>query len=257
MAPPAPGSKEASSIEREIRPFAARLLPHSKDARTVVGLGVVARSRIRSRVAVIVAAAAMAASLQAWSTPALASSATELVRQAREHENAHEEDLAVRRYTEALGLDPTCEEAYLGLGDLRVRQGDPREAERVYTMALEHAPQLRSELKGRARARRAMGEATRAEQDLEAYVSTEEDPGALRELAGWYATEGRTAAQLAAWRRLLALSERSQDAALGREARTMVRALQILMGPADPVVSPPASGDFVRRTMASIARRGG
>jgi hypothetical protein len=63
--------------------------------------------------------------------PAWASSALELVQSARAHERAHEEDLALRRYMEALSLDPTCEEAYLGLGSLRARRGDLRESERV------------------------------------------------------------------------------------------------------------------------------
>jgi tetratricopeptide (TPR) repeat protein len=201
-------------------------------------------------------------------------SADELVRQAREHESSHQDDLAARRYTEALELDPTCEEAYLGLGQLRARLGDAREAERVYSVALEHAPQWRAALAGRARARRAMGASESAEADLEAYLAdgtsaaspqrgrgTEADAAALRELAGWYGEDGRTAAQLAAWRRVLAMAGRSGDAALGREARTMVRALQILVGPADPVVSPPAGASGreqgERRAMAAIARRAG
>ncbi|MGH7298667.1 MAG: hypothetical protein ACRELB_27245, partial [Polyangiaceae bacterium] len=51
-------------------------------------------------------------------------SSEELVRQARAHETAHEEDLAVRRYMEALELDPTTEAAWLGLVALRLRLGE-------------------------------------------------------------------------------------------------------------------------------------
>ena len=90
-------------------------------------------------------------------TPAQASSALDLVDIARAHEAAHEDDLAVRRYTEAIALDATCEEAYIGLGRLRARRGDLREAERVYNVALEHVPQLRAARVGRAYVRRALG----------------------------------------------------------------------------------------------------
>jgi tetratricopeptide (TPR) repeat protein len=190
----------------------------------------------------------------ARATPA---SVLELVREAREHEAQREDDIAARRYTDALGLDPTCEEAYLGLATLRARQGDAREAERVYSVALEHVPQLKAALAGRARARRALGARDLAELDLETYLSTEEDTRALRELAGWYGEDGRHAAQLGAWRRLLASAARSGDPGLGREARTMVRALQILLGPADPVASPPDAQVPARRAIASIARRAG
>ena len=63
---------------------------------------------------------------------AAASSALELVRMAHVHETAREDDVAIRRYMEALALDATCEDAYLGLGALRARLGDLREADRVY-----------------------------------------------------------------------------------------------------------------------------
>src|ERR1700722_2711155 len=112
-----------------------------------------------------------------------ASSVTELVREARAHQAAHEDSLAARRYMEALSLDPTCEEAYLGLGEVRERNGEMREAERVYSVALAHVPQLKIALVGRARARRSLGARDDAEQDLEAYVMTDEDTAILRELA--------------------------------------------------------------------------
>ncbi len=187
---------------------------------------------------------------------ARASSAQELVREARAHEAAHKEELALRRYSEALSLDPTLADAYLGLGELRARRGDAREAERVYSVAMEHVPGLRAALVGRARARWQMGMRDEAENDLWAYVADTDDKAALRELAGWFGEEGKVPAQLAAWRRMLAVAERTSDAALVREARTTVRALQILVGPADPV-SAPVEGDDVRRAVARMARRGG
>jgi tetratricopeptide (TPR) repeat protein len=180
----------------------------------------------------------------------------ELVREGRVHEAAHEDDAAARRYTEALQIDPANADAYLGLGQVRLRMGEPREAERVYTVALEHLPQLHKAREGRAHARWSLGHHDEAEQDLEAYAVEDSDPSGFRDLAGWYGEDGRAPAQLATWRRLLALSAQMGDVALSREARLMVRALQIVVGPADPA-SAPLQDDATRKALARIARRGG
>jgi len=188
---------------------------------------------------------------------ARASTATDLVREARQLEAAHEEDRAIRRYTDALELDPTCAPAYLGLADLRARRGDTREAERVYSVALEHVPALHAALIGRARVRRVLGDARLGDLDLERYLNHEEDLSEMRELAGWYGEEGRAAAQLAMWRRLYATALRvGAEVAVVREARATVRALQLLLELADPVISP-AERDPVRLGLAAMARRGG
>src|SRR5512135_1397664 len=126
--------------------------------------------------------------------PAEASSALELVRIAQAHEAAHEDDLASRRYMEALALDPTCDEAYLGLGALRARRGDLREADRVYSVALEHMPQLRAARTQRAYVRRAMGYREEAIGDL--LAGAEDDPAAMRVVATWYGEDGQIPAQL-------------------------------------------------------------
>ncbi len=212
------------------------------------------------------------------------SSANELIREARAHEAAGEEQTALRLYTEALNLDPTSGDGYLGLASLRLRLGDPREAERVYSVSLEHVPELNAAFLGRARARRAIGRAPEAAEDLETYAAKERDPGALRELAAWYGEDHRPLAQLAVWRRLLALSTSAPstssgpgpsgpgpsgpgpsgpgpsgpDPALAREARTMIRALQIVVHPLDPVTTGETKrAHDVRATIAHIARRGG
>ena len=168
-------------------------------------------------------AAALAASMVlSIEAPASASSAVELVRAARRHEQAQQDELALRRYTEALALDATCEEAYLGLGSLRARRGDLRESERVYSMALEHIPTLRAARVARAYIRRALGDTTGAREDL---------------LTG---------------------AEATQHTALLHEARTMVRALVILVGTADPAAAPPDDGDRgLRRIVSRLAKRGG
>ena len=184
------------------------------------------------------------------------STVDELLREARAHEAAREEDIALKRYTEALALDPTCGPCYLGLGTLRSHLGDVREAERVFSVALAHVPAYGEALYARARARRALGWRDEANEDLEAYAAKEDNPLArLRELAHWYGEDGRAPAQLAVWRRILVRAE-LHDPPLAAEARRTVRALQILVGPADPVASP-GGDDPTRRALAAIARRGG
>jgi len=202
-----------------------------------------------------IAVLSFAIALSAPATAA-ASGADELLRQAQAHEAAREDDVALHRYTDALALDPTCAPCYLGLASLRARLGDAREAERVYSMALEHVPSLGEALLGRARARRAIGWRREAEDDLEGYAAKEADPAALGELASWYGQDGQVPAQLATWRRVRVLAERRGDGPLATRARTMVRALQILVGPADPAASP-ASPDRTRRAIAAVALRAG
>jgi tetratricopeptide (TPR) repeat protein len=207
-------------------------------------------------------ASALAASLalSCASAPArsafASSSADELVRQARAHEAAHEDDVALRRYTEALNTDRTSADAWLGLGALRMKVGEPAEAERVYDTALAQVPTLRRALQGRARARWTLGRHAEAEADLEAYADLEGGTSALRELAGWFGADGRAPAQLATWRRLLFVARDLEDAALEQEARRMVRALVILVDGSDPAAAPIDPG-ATRRALARIAARGG
>jgi tetratricopeptide (TPR) repeat protein len=238
-------------------PFARREAPRPVVKRTRR----VAAIKVRVGRAVLVQVAAVAA-LALTAARAAASSADELVRQAEAHQAVNELDVALRRYSEALAIDPTLPQAWLGLGALRLRLGEAAEAERVYASALERVPSLGHALEGRARARWALGRRTEAEADLEEYAVRQGDTAALRELAGWYGSEGHTAAQLATWRRLLALarsagaSSSADDAAREHEARRMVQALVILVDGADPAASP-LDPDATRRGLARIARRGG
>lgn len=186
------------------------------------------------------------------STSAHASSALDLVRSARVLEETHQEELALRRYMDALALDPTCDEAYLGLGQLRTRRGDLREAERVYTVALEHRPQLRAARLARAHVRRALGATREAVEDL--FLGAADDLGALRTQATWLGEDGQTPAQLAVWRQIAARAEAAQDPSLQAEARTMVRALLLLVGPADPAAAP-VEPSPMRRSLGVLARR--
>jgi tetratricopeptide (TPR) repeat protein len=192
------------------------------------------------------------------STPfarASASSAA-LVEQARAHERVHEDEIAVRRYSEAIRLDPSDGDAYLGLGALRLRTGDAREAERVYTALLQNVPSLHKAKAGLARAHRAMGLREQAAEEMLEYATQHDDVSALRELAEWQKQDERPPALLATWRAVLAIALRKDDATLAREARTMVRALQILVAPADPATSP-IDPNATRAAIAQIAKRRG
>jgi tetratricopeptide (TPR) repeat protein len=208
---------------------------------------------IRSRL--IVVAAVHVALLVALEGHA-ESSADELIRQARAHEAAHEEDVAARRYMEALTIAPMNADAWIGLAELRMKLGDPLEAERVYTSALDRVPSLSVALDGRARARWALGRHAEAEGDMESYATVDRSTAALKVLAAWYAADGRTPAQLTTWRRLLALATEIDDAPLAHDARTMVRALVIVVDGADPASSP-TQPDATRRALSAIAKRGG
>ncbi|HEX7601949.1 MAG TPA: hypothetical protein VF316_10105 [Polyangiaceae bacterium] len=177
---------------------------------------------------------------------ARASSCDELVRSAHAQEATGEVDRALRLYTDAITLDPTCSAAYLGLGALRERSLDLREAERVYSVALEHVPTLADAHARRAGVRYRLGFHEDAVAELRALVDTplgddasrRNAAAALRQLATWYGEERQLPAQLACWRRLLAMAEKVADEALAKESKNMVRALQLLVGPADPVTQP-------------------
>jgi tetratricopeptide (TPR) repeat protein len=190
------------------------------------------------------------------------SSADELVRQAQAHERDNEDDVAARRYTEALSVDATNENAWLGLGALRFRIGEIAEAERVYAAALARVPTLLRAMDGRARCLWALGRHTEAEASLRGYADAADDPAAYRLLAGWFAADRRLPAQLATWRRLLARATERHDAAETAEARVMVRALVAVVGAADPAAWPAAvdrgassaAVDATRSELARIAR---
>jgi tetratricopeptide (TPR) repeat protein len=184
------------------------------------------------------------------------STADELVRQARAHEAAHEDDVAVRRYMDALNVDRTSGEAWMGLGALRMKLGEPAEAERVYDTALAEVPALHEAQRARAHARWLLGRHGEAEDDLESYALREKDLGALRDLADWFGADGRFPAELATWRRILSMARDAGDPSLEREAARMVRALVVLVGGADPATSP-VDPDATRRAMALIAARAG
>jgi tetratricopeptide (TPR) repeat protein len=189
-----------------------------------------------------------------------AGSCEELVRSARAHEASGDRDIALHQYDDAVSLDPTCSAAWLGLGALRVRTGNVAEAERVYSTALRHLPNLTGAMEGRARIRWQLGRVQEAEDDMERFVETaltgatdtRTALAGLVELAAWYASAHRDPAQLAVWRRIAALAL-GTDEALEARARTNITALVIVVGSADPVTHPPRV-DLLRSVAARLRR---
>ncbi len=187
----------------------------------------------------------------AAASPAHASSVDELLASAERHAAAGNEEVALLRFTEALALDGTCEPCFLGLGSLREKRGDLREAERVYSAALVRRPDLHGVRVARARVRWKLGLRDEAVADLEDLAARTPRADALRELGSRYRELGQIPAQLRIARQLLALGERTQDSALVREGQVLVSALVILAGPSDPVTQPIAP-DPVRRALARM-----
>lgn len=193
---------------------------------------------------------------------ARASGCDALVRSAHAEEASGEIDRALRSYTDGVTLDPTCAAAYLGLGALRERTHDLREADRVYSLALEHVPTLADAHARRAVVRYRLGLREDAITELRSLADapTGDEPSwrsataALRQLATWFGDERQLPAQLACWRRLLTAAEKVADDTLRKESTTMVRALQLLVGPTDPVTHPEGPSP-VRALIARVATR--
>ncbi len=182
-----------------------------------------------------------------------ASSVDELLASAARHVAAGDEEVALRRYTDALELDPTCEACYLGLGSLREKRADWGEADRVYTAGLVRRVAPAPLLAARARARWAGGRRAEAASDLEEAMDRDPTAEGLRRLIAYEGELHRAPGQLRAARRLLALGEAQGDATLVREARVLVAALVIVADSLDPVARP-VKPDAARRALARAAR---
>jgi len=200
-----------------------------------------------------VTTAARAEGNGAWSS----SAAAELTRQGREHAQKGDDALAMRRFADAVRLDPSYGPAYLELAAARERTGDLVEAERTYDVAIEHIPSFVAAFRARAALLKRMGEFTREIADLEHLARVAQGPDTLRALAARYVEDRAWPAALATFRRLRTLAEQSGDAQLVRESTVQVRALAVLCAELDPVVGGAGHHDWVRRALASVARRRG
>ena len=189
------------------------------------------------------------------------SSAALLVSQGKEREAAGDELTALKRYGDALSMDPTSEDAYLALGNLRTKRNELGEAEEVYGHALAHLPGSVVLTLYRARVRRLAGKLADAAEDLShardaiAFDGSKLERQLLQEIIALKRLQGEPAPQLAAWRRLLSIARSDADEAAIKEASIQARALGIYVGEVDPVLLGRKDPDVVRKALAAIARR--
>jgi len=183
--------------------------------------------------------------------------AIELVRQGREHARDGDDELATRRFMDAIQLDPTYGPAYLELASVRERSGDLREAERTYNVAIRFVPGFAAAFRRRAAVLHRLGDAVHELADLEEAARLTDEPDVLFDLAKRHVEDRAWPAALATWRRVLARSETQGDGRLAQDAKIQIRALTILCGELDPVSDGASSRDWVRRAEASVAKRRG
>jgi tetratricopeptide (TPR) repeat protein len=162
---------------------------------------------------------------------------------------------ALQEYTASIGIDSTLGAAYLRLGALRERMGDPREADLVYSEAARLTDTRSQALLERSHLRRAVGLNAQAVSDLEAAVDLDDSRALLEELARDYVELHAWSAALAVFRRIAASAAETGDAAALETARLEVRALRVLAAETDPSQDVPKKHDWVSRALRSIARR--
>ena len=182
------------------------------------------------------------------------SGAEELADRGRRLEEAQRYTEAVRAYSESINLDPGRGETLLALAKLRIRLGDPGEAELLLSTAARHASVAAEALTLRAHLRSAQGRAAEAARDLESATNLSPgDAAGTEELAAIYVARGAWPPALSLWRRAAAVSrEEDRD----RQTKLQVRALTLLAAELDPVVAGRARGySWTRRAMAKIATK--
>jgi tetratricopeptide (TPR) repeat protein len=188
-------------------------------------------------------------------TVSFGSMADELTRQGREHARRGDEQVAIRRFVEAIQLDPAYGPAYLELAAARERTGDFTEAERTYGVAIERVTGFAAAFRARAALHGRLGRGEEQLADLEMAARLSETPDVLRDLAQKYVEARAWPAALAVYRRSGALAEKRGDERAMRDASLHVRALSILAAELDPVSFGASSPNWVRRAEASVARR--
>jgi Tfp pilus assembly protein PilF len=162
---------------------------------------------------------------------------------------------ALREYSETISIDSTFGEAYLRLGALRERMGEPREADLVYSVAVQLTDTRSKALIQRSHLRRAAGLGAQALNDLESAAELDPNRAVLEELARDYVELHSWTAALAIFRRIAALANTSADTSALETARLEARALRVLAAETDSTQEPAPKHDWVSRALRSIARR--
>ncbi|MEJ7731025.1 MAG: tetratricopeptide repeat protein [Polyangiaceae bacterium] len=167
----------------------------------------------------------------AWPT----AQAAELTRQGRAHEARGDREPAPRRYLAASALEGSYGAAYLALGELHERGGDPREGERVYAVGIDHISGFADGYLARARLRMRQRRFEEAAGDLGAASSIRpDDLTVLEALVSARLAMSALPAALAVARRLEAAAHAAGNEALAAETRVRARALARLVREADP-----------------------
>ena len=183
-----------------------------------------------------------------------------LVAQGKEREASGDELTALKRYGDALALDPTSEAAYISLGALREKRGELGEAESVYGTGMVHVPTSVALVAARGKVRQRLGRLQDAADDL-GHALAGAPPGSgdvrgiLLSLASVRRALGQPAAELAIWRRLLVLARAESDVELSKKASLQAHALSIFVGEVDPALRGREGEDAAARSLAAIARR--
>lgn len=187
-----------------------------------------------------------------WAT----AQAAELTRQGQDHAAHSDRDTAARRFLDAIAMDATYGPAYLALGALEESTGDPREAERAYSLGIDHVAGFADGLIARGRLRARQRRVAEALGDLEAASALRpEDTGVLRELEGAYVSIDAFPAALRAARRIAEIADAQGDAAAAKAARVTVRALSLIVGDLDPVIAGASGRGRVRSALGAYAKR--
>jgi tetratricopeptide (TPR) repeat protein len=189
------------------------------------------------------------------------SSAKLLVAQGRERFTAGDDLTAMTRFFEAIEMDPSNVDGYLGLADVRLKRGELSEAESLDSLAISRAPTAAKAWLARGRVRRRLDRRDAASVDLGVALAESIEPTPLRaeilrDVASLERALGRPASELGAWRMLRATAEALGDEATAKEASIQSRALGLYLGDLDPARRREA-GDFVRGSIAVVARRRG
>ncbi|MBK6691051.1 MAG: tetratricopeptide repeat protein [Myxococcales bacterium] len=206
----------------------------------------------RSRLLALQVSAVVSVVALVFAGEARASSVDELIASAERQIAQGNEDVALRRYTDAVTLDRSCERCYLGLGALREKRGDFTEALRVYTVGLANRAEGAKLRIARAGALWRVGQREEAVKELEEAAARGGGVDALRALAARYRELKRVPAELAVVRRIARIAERDGNEALKQEMSVLGAALSLVASSLDPVGHPEAP-DAARRALARAA----
>lgn len=210
-------------------------------------------------IAILLSATIAATTTNARADPT--ASAKLLVAQGRERFAAGDDLTAMKRFFEAMEMDPSNADGYLGLAEVRVKRGELSEAEALDSLAIAHAPMSGRAWLARGRVRRRLAHRDAASVDLGVALAESVEPTPLRaeilrDITALERELGRPAAELGAWRMLRATAEALGDAETEKEASIQSRALGLYLGDLDPARRR-GDADFVRGSIAVVARRRG